>query len=76
LGVLEALGSAAHEAVMVGDSLNDVACARAAGVAVIVVTYGYTPVPPERLGADLTIARFAELPAALARLPRARPGPA
>lgn len=76
LGVLEALGSGAHEAVMVGDSLNDVACARAAGVPVIVVTYGYTRVPPERLGADLTIARFAELPAALARLPAARPEPA
>jgi phosphoglycolate phosphatase len=35
---------------------------------VIAVTHGYTPVPPEELGADALISHFDELDAALARL--------
>ena len=34
---------------MIGDSANDVAAARAAGSKVIVVTFGYTPIPPREL---------------------------
>ena len=68
LGVIEALGTAPEAAVMVGDSRNDVLCAREAHVPVIVVAYGYTRIPPGELGADLVIEEFAELPAALGRL--------
>ena len=58
-----------QQAVMVGDTQNDVAVARNLGVPVIVVAYGYTRVPPAELGADRVIERFAELPEAIAALP-------
>ncbi|MFI4986835.1 MAG: HAD-IA family hydrolase [Alphaproteobacteria bacterium] len=69
LAVLAALDAAPAEAVMVGDNANDVAVARAAGTAVVAVSYGYPRMAPEALGADLLIDRMTELPAALARLP-------
>ena len=50
---------------MVGDSMNDVAAARGAGIPVIAVSFGYTTIPPGQLGADRLIDDFAELPAAL-----------
>ncbi|HUL05499.1 MAG TPA: phosphoglycolate phosphatase [Candidatus Acidoferrum sp.] len=61
LGTLDLLGATADRAVMIGDSANDVAVARAAGVPAIVVRYGYTRTPVEELGADAIIAHFAEL---------------
>lgn len=69
LAVLEALGAGAHEAVMVGDAENDVKVARAAGVPVVCVRYGYARGTPESLGADALIDHFEALPEALARLP-------
>src|SRR5262245_3603986 len=53
LGTLDLLGAAAGQAVMIGDSANDVDVARAAGVPAIVVRYGYTRTPVEELGADV-----------------------
>jgi phosphoglycolate phosphatase len=61
LGTLDLLGAAAEQAVMIGDSANDVAVARAAGVPAIVVRYGYTQTPVEELGADAIIERFDEI---------------
>jgi phosphoglycolate phosphatase len=61
LGTLDLLGAAAEHAVMIGDSANDVAVARAAGVPAVVVRYGYTRTPVEELGADAIIDRFDEL---------------
>ncbi len=52
-------------AIMVGDSMNDVASARAAGIPVVAVSFGYTTTPPGQLGADRLIDHFADLPAAL-----------
>lgn len=52
-------------AVMVGDSEVDVAAARAAGVPIFAVTYGYPRGRPEDLGADRLIHHFAKLPDAL-----------
>ncbi len=66
---LRALGAAPRDAVMVGDNENDVAVARAAGVPVIAVAFGYAKVPADRLGADLVIDAFEELYDALGRLP-------
>lgn len=65
--VMEKLGATA--AVMVGDGRNDVLSARAVGIPVVAVSYGYPRMPVSELGADIIIDRFADLPGALARLP-------
>jgi len=67
LTIARAGGDTGH-AVMVGDSMTDVATARAAGVPVIAVDFGYTETPPSELGADRLISHFAELPAAVMEL--------
>ena len=68
LGAVAALGASPDEAVMVGDNENDVAAAKAAGVPVVLVRYGYARVPFAELPADIQIDDFAALPAALATL--------
>lgn len=68
LATLDGLGVTPAEAVMVGDHLNDLACARAAGSRVVLCAYGYSRVPAEELGADAVIERLADLPAALKTL--------
>lgn len=68
LAVLAKLGTSVEKAVMVGDKANDVAMARGAGVPVVAVSYGFSGISPEDLGADVLIDRFAELPRALAVL--------
>jgi phosphoglycolate phosphatase len=65
MGVVDRLGATAATTIMIGDSANDVAAARAAGSKVIVVTFGYTPIPARELGADAVIESFEELPALL-----------
>ncbi|MBV9330513.1 MAG: HAD-IA family hydrolase, partial [Alphaproteobacteria bacterium] len=50
------------QAVMVGDSVTDVAIARAAGAPVILMSYGYSPRPAADLGADAVTDDFARLP--------------
>jgi phosphoglycolate phosphatase len=52
-------------AVMVGDSLMDIATARAAGVPVVAVDFGYTDTPVATLAPDRIISRFADLPEAV-----------
>ena len=69
--VLDQLGVAPDQAIMVGDNEHDVATAHAAGVKVIVVAYGYARVPLAELRVDGRIEAFADLPAALADLARA-----
>jgi phosphoglycolate phosphatase len=63
LKAIEELGGG--PAAMVGDSANDILCARAAGVPGILIPSDYGLPATE---ADLKIARFAELPAAVERL--------
>jgi phosphoglycolate phosphatase len=67
-GVLAAIGGNKDEAVMIGDSGNDIGCARAAGVRSVAVSYGYTKTPPHELGANRVIDRIDELPGVLAAL--------
>lgn len=55
-------------AVMVGDAATDAGAARAAGVPLILVSFGYTEIPVEELGADILIDHFDQLPDACARL--------
>lgn len=49
--------------IMIGDSITDVATARAAKARVILVSYGYTPHPAHSLGGDAVTDSFAEIPA-------------
>lgn len=52
-------------AIMIGDSLTDIATARAAEIPVIAVPFGYTDRPVSELGPDRIIEHFDELPAAV-----------
>jgi phosphoglycolate phosphatase len=65
-------GGSQERAVMVGDSLNDIASARAAGIPVVAVDYGYTETPVGELGPDRVISTLGELPSAVHDLLRAR----
>ena len=52
-------------AVMVGDSISDIATARAAGVPVVAVDYGYTETPVGEFGPDRVISALPDLPNAV-----------
>ncbi len=67
LTIARAGGDTGH-AVMVGDSMTDVATARAAGIPVVAVDFGYTETPPHELGADRLISHFDALPQAIRQL--------
>ena len=55
------LGAAPAQTLVIGDSLNDVQSARAAGCPVVVVAYGYREgLAPEDLGADAIVASVEE----------------
>ena len=61
LETIAASGGAKERAIMVGDSETDIKTARAAGVPVIAVDFGYADVPVEELGPDRVISHFDEL---------------
>jgi phosphoglycolate phosphatase len=63
-----AAGGTLRNAIMIGDSLTDIRTARAAGIPVIAVDFGYTDRPVSELGPDRIISRFAQLPMAVAEL--------
>ncbi len=67
-GTIARAGGTLESAVMVGDSPADVAVARAAGVPVIAVDFGYSEIPPPLLKADRVIGHFDELAATVASL--------
>jgi phosphoglycolate phosphatase len=62
---VERAGGEPKQAIMVGDSATDIRTARAAGVPVIAVDFGYTDVPIASLHPDRVIGSFTELPAAI-----------
>ncbi|HZS63485.1 MAG TPA: phosphoglycolate phosphatase [Xanthobacteraceae bacterium] len=68
LATIRRAGGTPGNAVMVGDSHNDIATARRAGVPVIGVEFGYTETPIAEFGPDLVIGHFAKLPAAVSRI--------
>ena len=49
--------------IMIGDSITDVATARAAKAPIILVSYGYTPEPAHSLGGDVVTDDFTQIPA-------------
>lgn len=66
---LERLGAQPSQAVMIGDNANDVGAARAIGIPVVAVAYGYARTEPAQLGADILIESFADLTTALRWFP-------
>jgi phosphoglycolate phosphatase len=53
---------------MVGDSGTDIATARAAGIPVVAVDFGYSETPIQKLGADRLIGHYDQLAAAIAEV--------
>lgn len=68
LRTIDRLQGQAIDAVMVGDSFNDIATARAAGIPVVAVDFGYSETPIHELAPDRVIGTFAQLPAAVSEL--------
>jgi phosphoglycolate phosphatase len=62
---IEKAGGDPAQAVMIGDSRTDVATAKAAGIPVVAVSFGYTEIPVGDLGADRVVDHFDELFAAV-----------
>ena len=58
---IQAAGGALQRAVMVGDSGTDIATARAAGVPIVAVDFGYSETPIRELRPDRLISHFDEL---------------
>ncbi|MBD8892822.1 phosphoglycolate phosphatase [Roseibium litorale] len=73
LGAIARAGGSAGGSIMVGDSVTDIDAARAAGIPVVAVDFGYTPVPVTELGPDIVISHFEELPGAVSRLRKPQP---
>ncbi len=65
LAVIDALGGTPDNAVLIGDSAVDLACAAAAGVPAIIIPSGYGMAEPK---AAIIAAGFAELPRVIAEL--------
>jgi len=60
--------TSATRAAFVGDTTYDTGAARAAGLPVVAVSFGYCDAPPHELGADAVIDHFDQLIPTLARL--------
>ena len=61
----EIMGADPENAIMVGDSINDIAAGKNAHMKTIGVTFGYTETPMSELNADITLDHFDELIPAL-----------
>ena len=66
---IEAAGGDPARAVMVGDSRTDIDTAKAAGIPVVAVPFGYTDVPVTELGPNVVVQSYAELIGAIGKLP-------
>jgi phosphoglycolate phosphatase len=63
-----AAGGSLTQAIMIGDSATDIRTARAAGIPVIAVDFGYSDRPLSELGPDRIISHFAQLQSAIAAI--------
>jgi phosphoglycolate phosphatase len=68
IAAVEAAGGRIGQSVMVGDAGTDAGAARAAGVPLVLVSFGYTEIPAAELGPDALIDHFDELVPACLRL--------
>jgi phosphoglycolate phosphatase len=71
-GAIRLAGGDPRLAVMIGDSETDVRTARAAGVPVIGVPFGYTDIPMRELGPDALLEHYDDL---VATIDRVKPAP-
>jgi phosphoglycolate phosphatase len=65
---IAAAGGTMRHAIMIGDSVTDIRTARAAGVPVIAVDFGYSERPIAEFKPDRTISHFAQLPTSIAAI--------
>ena len=63
-----AAGGTLEHAIMIGDSATDIRTARAAGIPVIAVDFGYSVRPVSEFGPDLIISHFSQLRSAIAAI--------
>lgn len=68
LGTITLAGGDKSRAIMIGDSGVDVATAKAAGIPVIGVSFGYTETPVRDFAPDVVIDHYSELEPAIASL--------
>jgi phosphoglycolate phosphatase len=68
LMTIERAGGVPTDTIMVGDSRTDIDTAKAAGIPVVAVDFGYTDVPVQDLGPDRVISHFDDLWDAVADL--------
>ncbi len=73
-GTVARAGGRSDRSIMVGDAITDIAVARAAGIAVIAVDFGYSETPVAALAPDRIVSSFARLPAAVFALLAAHKG--
>jgi phosphoglycolate phosphatase len=64
-GAIRLAGGDTNHAVMVGDSDVDIATAKAAGIPIVAVDFGYTDVPVSDLSPDAIISHYRELEGAI-----------
>ncbi len=62
LHALEEMAATPRRAIMIGDSRNDVLCARNAKLPVVLATFGYNTLAHDELAADAVFSAFSELP--------------
>lgn len=67
-GAIERAGGTIAGSIMIGDSGTDINAARNAGIPIIAVDFGYTPVHVSELGPDKVISHFDELAPAVAEV--------
>src|SRR5674476_31085 len=65
---IAAAGGSPQRAIMIGDSATDIRTARAAGIPVIAVDFGYSERPVAEFGPDRVISHFAQLPESVAAI--------
>jgi phosphoglycolate phosphatase len=65
---IAAAGGATEAAIMIGDSATDVLTARAAGIPIIGVDFGYTDRPIAEFRPDRIISRFNDLPDTISQM--------
>jgi len=65
---IAAAGGTIQRSVMIGDSATDIRTARAAGIPVIAVDFGYSERPVSEFGPTRIISHFEQLPLAVAAI--------
>src|ERR1700688_300185 len=73
-GTVARAGGHSDMAIMVGDAITDIAVARAAGIAVIAVDFGYSETPVAALAPDRIVSSFERLPEVVFALLEAKKG--